>query len=70
MVLSPVVYFLRLRCSWLGTDAQVVAAIVEALPDHVGGRRVATQIAEMARAHSAPDWGQGDCISITPCGWD
>lgn len=28
-----------------------------------------TQIAELARALSAPDWGQGDRISITPCGW-
>ncbi|TNB88406.1 hypothetical protein [Paracoccus marcusii] len=51
-------------------DAQVIAAAVEALPDHVGGRRMATQIAVLARARSAPDWGQGDRISITPCGWD
>jgi len=50
-------------------DAQVIAAAVEALPDHVGGRRMATQIAKLARAHSAPDWGQGDRISITPCDW-
>tara|TARA_R110001606_G_scaffold372445_1_gene529519 strand:- start:452 stop:1081 length:630 start_codon:yes stop_codon:yes gene_type:complete len=51
-------------------DAQVIAAVVEALSDHVGGRRMATQIAELARALSAPDWGQGDRISITPCGWE
>ncbi|WP_052714742.1 hypothetical protein [Paracoccus sp. S4493] len=51
-------------------DAQVIAAVVEALPDHVGGRRMAMQIAELARARSAPDWGQRDRISITPCGWD
>ena len=51
-------------------DAQVIAAVVEALSDHVSGRRMATQIAELARALSAPDWGQGDRISITPCGWE
>ncbi|MCO6363484.1 hypothetical protein [Paracoccus sp. 08] len=51
-------------------DAQVIAAVVEALSDHVGGRRMATQIAELARARSASDWGQGDRISITPCGWE
>ena len=43
---------------------------MEALPDHVFGRLMATQIAELARARRASDLGQGDRISITPCGWD
>ncbi|QBX34604.1 hypothetical protein E4191_07680 [Paracoccus liaowanqingii] len=51
-------------------DAQIIAAAVEALPDALGGRKMATQIAELARARSAPDWGQGERLAITPCGWD
>ena len=51
-------------------DAQVIAAVVEALPDQVGGRRMALQIAELARARNAPDWGQHDRISVVPFGWD
>lgn len=51
-------------------DAQIIAAVVEALPGQLGGRRMATQIAELARARSAPDWGQGDRLGIAPCGWD
>lgn len=51
-------------------DAQVIAAAVEALPVGVGGRRMATLIAELARARSAPDWGQVERLAITPCGWD
>lgn len=51
-------------------DAQVIAAVVEALSDDLGGRRMATQIADLARAHSAPDWGQEDRLALVPCGWD
>ncbi|MBM3606668.1 MAG: hypothetical protein FJX25_18765 [Alphaproteobacteria bacterium] len=51
-------------------DAQIIAAVVEALPEPLGGRRMAMQIAELARARSAPDWGQEDRLGITPCGWD
>ncbi|MEO1949265.1 hypothetical protein [Thioclava sp.] len=51
-------------------DAQVIAAVVEALSDDLGGRRMATQIADLARARSAPDWGQGDRLALVPCGWD
>lgn len=51
-------------------DAQIIAAAVEALPENVGGRRMATQVAELARAGSAPNWGQGDRLGIVPCGWE
>lgn len=51
-------------------DAQVIAAVVEALSDDLGGHRMATQIADLARARSAPDWGQGDRLALVPRGWD
>lgn len=51
-------------------DAQIIAAAVERLPEGCGGRRMATMVAELARARSAPDWGQTDRLAIVPCGWD
>lgn len=52
------------------TDAQIIAAAVERLPEGCGGRRMATMVAELARARSAPDWGQTERLAIVPCGWD
>jgi hypothetical protein len=42
-------------------DAQVIAAVVEALQDNVGGGSMATQIAELACTRSAPGAGGLDC---------
>lgn len=51
-------------------DAQIIASYVEALPEGCGGRRMATQVAELARLRSMPDWGQGERLAIVPCGWE
>lgn len=51
-------------------DAQIIAAAVERLPEGCGGRRMATLVAELARARSTPDWGQGERLAIVPCGWN
>lgn len=51
-------------------DAQIIAAAVEALPIGHGGRKMAIQVADLARARSAPDWGQGDRLACIPEGWD
>lgn len=49
-------------------DAQIIAGMVESRPEGVDGRRMALQIAELARARSVPDWGQRDRLSIVPFG--
>ncbi len=51
-------------------DAQIIAGAVEVLPEGLGGRAMALQVVEMARARSAPDWGQGDRVAVVPFGWD
>lgn len=51
-------------------DAQIIAAAVEALPIEVGGRCMATVVAELARARSVPDWGQGDRLACVPNGYE
>lgn len=48
-------------------DADIIASAVAHLPPHVGGRRMALRIAELARAGQAPDWGadlRSQCIPI------
>ncbi|WP_312526743.1 hypothetical protein [Paracoccus sp. (in: a-proteobacteria)] len=47
-------------------DAQVIASFVEQLPDQFGGRRMAIQIVDLARARKAPDWGQGVRMACVP----
>ena len=47
-------------------DAQIIASIVETLPDDFGGRRMALQIVELARARKAPSWGQGVRMACVP----
>ncbi|MFQ6553409.1 hypothetical protein AAD018_013815 [Aestuariibius insulae] len=37
-------------------DAEVIAAVLSALPQAVGGKRMAIRIAELARAGRRPDW--------------
>lgn len=47
-------------------DAQIIASFVEQLPDELGGRRMALQIVELARARKAPNWGQGVRVACVP----
>jgi hypothetical protein len=45
--------------SYTHPDAEVIAAIVAGLPDHLGGKRMAIRVAELARAGMTPDWLPG-----------
>ena len=47
-------------------DAEAVAAILSWLPDHLGGRRFAAQIAEWARMGGTPDWMPGAAPRVQP----
>lgn len=46
--------------------AQVIASYVEALPIEHGGRKMALQIVELARARSVPQWHVP--VRVDPCG--
>lgn len=50
-------------------DADIIASAVAHLPQHMGGRRMALRIAELARAGQAPDWGEGLRPQCIPQGW-
>ncbi|HDZ82794.1 MAG TPA: hypothetical protein ENH56_16385 [Roseobacter sp.] len=50
-------------------DADLVAAAVAVLPEGCGGRRMAVQIAEMARARAVPDAFVGAEPRCEPKGW-
>lgn len=50
-------------------DAEVVAAALAVLPEGLGGRRMALQMAELARAGQAPDWMPGAAPRCIPAGW-
>lgn len=50
-------------------DADVVAAVVANLSEGSGGRRMATSIAEMARASMTPDWMPDATPRVVPVGW-
>lgn len=52
--------------SYTHEDAEVVAAIVAALPDAQGGKRMAIRIAELARAGLTPDWMPGAVPRCVP----
>jgi len=52
------------------SDAQIIAAAVEALPANMGGKRMALLVAECARARSVPDWRAEERRALVPCGWD
>ena len=45
--------------SYTHPDAEVIAATVAAIPDSLGGIRMAIQVAELARAGMTPDWMPG-----------
>ncbi len=53
--------------SYTHADAEVIAAIVAAMPDSLGGKRMAIWVAELARAGLTPDWMPGAvprCIPV------
>jgi len=45
--------------SYTHPDAEVIAATVAAMPDSLGGKRMAIHVAELARAGITPDWMPG-----------
>ena len=45
--------------SYTHEDAEIVAATLAALPDSLGGKRMAIYVAELARAGMTPDWLPG-----------
>ncbi|WP_312532054.1 hypothetical protein, partial [Paracoccus sp. (in: a-proteobacteria)] len=51
-------------------DAQIIAAAVAALPINVGGRKMASIVAECARARGVPDWRADERRGVVPCGWE
>ena len=50
-------------------DADIIASEVANLPQHLGGRRMAVQIAELARTGQAPDWGRDLTPRCIPKAW-
>lgn len=50
-------------------DAEAIAGVVSTLPEHLGGFRMATTIAELARADMEPDWlvgAKARCVPMFP----
>ena len=47
-------------------DAEVIAASVAAMPDSLGGIRMAIRVAELARAGMTPDWMPGVAPRCVP----
>jgi hypothetical protein len=52
--------------SYTHEDAEVIAATVAALPDNLGGKRMAIRVAELARAGLTPDWMPGAVPRCVP----
>jgi hypothetical protein len=50
-------------------DADMVAGALAVLPEVYGGRRMAVQIAELARSGMCPDWMAGARPRCEPVGW-
>lgn len=50
-------------------DAEVVAAVVEALPAAHGGISMAIHVASLARAGRTPDWMKGAVTRVVPQDW-
>ncbi len=55
--------------SYPDADADLVAAAVAVLPEGCGGRGMALQIAELARARRVPDAMVGKRVRCVPVGW-
>lgn len=51
------------------SDADIVAGVVAALPVAQGGRGMAVQIAQLARAGTAPDWYPDARPRVVPVEW-
>jgi hypothetical protein len=49
-------------------DADVIAATVAAIPESLGGKRMAIRVAELARAGLTPDWMPGAVPRCVPVG--
>lgn len=52
--------------SYVHEDAEVIAATVASMPDHLGGKRMAIRVAELARAGLTPDWMPGAVPRCVP----
>ena len=52
--------------SYTSADAEVVAATLAGMPDSLGGKRMAIQVAELARAGMTPDWLPGAVPRCVP----
>ena len=52
--------------SYTHEDAEVIAATVAAIPDSLGGKRMAIRVAELARAGLTPDWMPGAVPKCVP----
>ncbi|HSG54743.1 MAG TPA: hypothetical protein VLA45_04750 [Paracoccaceae bacterium] len=52
--------------SYTHEDAEVIAATVVGMPDALGGKRMAIQVAELARAGLTPDWMPGAVPRCVP----
>ena len=52
--------------SYTHTDAEVIAATVAGMPDNLGGIRMATSVAELARAGITPNWMPGAVPRCVP----
>lgn len=52
--------------SYIHEDAEVIAATVAGMPDHLGGKRMAIRVAELARAGLTPDWMPGAVPRCVP----
>ena len=52
--------------SYVHEDAEVIAATVAGMPDHLGGKRMAIRVAELARAGLTPDWMPGAVPRCVP----
>ena len=52
--------------SYVHADAEVIAAAVAGMPDTLGGKRMAIQVAELARAGLTPDWMPGAVPRCVP----
>ena len=52
--------------SYTHEDAEVIAATVAGMPDHLGGKRMAIRVAELAHAGLTPDWMPGAVPRCVP----
>lgn len=52
--------------SYVHEDAEVIAATVAGMPDHLGGKRMAIRVAELARAGLTPYWMPGAVPRCVP----